>query len=110
MIKSEIDARERALELAMPLGIELIKKGDPINMVSINMLSVADDIVKYLIGDAELPETQSDTELVKAFLEVMNSELDKKCKPMPDYSEMLKAVLKDNACVSAKMPCKSETE
>lgn len=27
MIKSKIDARERALEMAMPLAIELIKKG-----------------------------------------------------------------------------------
>lgn len=64
----------------------------------------------YLIGAAELPETQSDTELVKAFLEVMNSELDKKCKPMPDYAEMLRTVKTGNAGISAEIPCKSEVE
>lgn len=65
---------------------------------------------KFNIGDAKLPETQSDTELVKAFLEVMNSELDKKCKPMPDYSEMWKAVQKGDTGVSAEIHCESEIE
>ena len=100
MIKSKIDARERALEIVASLGLhdrELI-------------MDMAKEFTGFLIGDAELPETQSDTELVKAFLEVMNSELDKKCKPMPDYSEMLKAVQKGNAGISAEMPCKSESE
>lgn len=99
MIKSKIDARERALELLAPYFLTVNEQ-----------IENAKKIEKYLIGDAELPETQSDTELVKAFLEVMNSELDKKCKPMPDYSEMLKAVQKDNAGISAEVPCKSENE
>ena len=55
-------------------------------------------------------KAQSDTELVKAFLEVMNSELDKKCKPMPDYSEMLKAIQTGNGGISAELPCRPETE
>ena len=100
MIKSKIDARERALELVASLGLhdrDLI-------------MDMAKEFTDFLIGDAELPETQSDTELVKAFLEVVNSELDKKCKSMPDYSEMLKAVQNGNAGVSAEMPCKSEVE
>ena len=98
MIKSKIDARERALEMAVTQ-----EQGN-------SAVRLAHIYADYLIGDAELPETQSDTELVKAFLEVMNSELDKKCKPMPDYSEMLKAVQSGNAGISAKMPCKSEAE
>ena len=104
MIKSKIDARERALELAIAHynGIE----GNRI----IDAVETAKQFEYYLIGDAELPETQSDTELVKAFLEVMNNELDKKCKPMPDYSEMLRAIQTGNAGISAEMPCKSETE
>ena len=104
MIKSKIDARERALELAIAYynGIE----GNRM----IKAVETAKKFESYLVGDAELPETQSDTELVKAFLEVMNSELDKKCKPMPDYSEMLKAVQKGNTGVSAEIPCKSEAE
>lgn len=100
MIKSKIDARERALELVASLGLhdrELI-------------MDMAKEFTDFLIGDAELPETQSDTELVKAFLEIMNSELDKKCKPMPDYSEMLKATQSGNAGISAEMPRKSEVE
>lgn len=100
MIKSKIDARERALEFVVSLHLhdrELIR-------------DMAQEFTKFLIGDAELPETQSDTELVKAFLEVMNSELDKKCKPMPDYAEMLRTVQTGNAGVSAEIPCKSEVE
>ena len=100
MIKSKVDARERALEIVASLGLhdrELI-------------MDMAKEFTDFLIGDAELPETQSDTELVKAFLEVMNSELDKKCKPMPDYSEMLKAIQTGNGGISAEMPCKSEAE
>lgn len=105
MIKSKIEAREKAMELAVPLAIALLNGND-----SVNLVSLADEIKDYIIGDAELPETQSDTELVKAFLEVMNSELDKKCKPMPDYAEMLRTVQTGNAGVSAEIPCKSEVE
>lgn len=100
MIKSKIDARERALELVASLGLhdrEMI-------------MDMAKEFTDFLIGDAELPVTQSDTELVKAFLEVMNSELDKKCKPMPDYAEMLKAIQSGNAGISAEMPCKADAE
>ena len=106
MIKSKIDARERALEIVVPLAIELIKGGNTVNMVS-----MAEEMVEYLIGSAELPEVQSDTELVKAFLEVMNNEIEKKCKPnTPDYEELLKAIQTGNAGISAEMPCKSEAE
>lgn len=103
MIKSKIDARERALEITLGLVNKVV-------VDKCNFLQWAGKIEKYLIGDAELPEMQSDTELVKAFLEVMNSELDKKCKPMPDYSEILKAIQTGNAGISAEMPCKSEAE
>lgn len=103
MIKSKIDARERALELA----VEFCKGQTGSDEL---VVRCAESFKSFLIGNAELPETQSDTELVKAFLEVMNSELDKKCKPMPDYSEMLKAVQTGNAGLSAEMPCKSEAE
>lgn len=101
MIKSKIDARERALELVASLGLydrELI-------------MDMAKGFTDFLIGDAELPETQSDTELVKAFLEVMNNEIEKKCKPnTPDYEELLKAIQTGNAGISAEIPCKSGNE
>lgn len=104
MIKSKIDARERALELA-------VKCFDSSRFGVSNVVAFANVFERYLIGDAELPETQSDTELVKAFLEVMNSELEKKCKPnTPDYEEMLKLIQTGNAGISAEIPCKSDVE
>lgn len=98
MIKSKIEARERALDMAVKCFDIQSEFG------ASNVVGFANVFEQYLIGSAELPETQSDTELVKAFLEVMNSELDKKCKPMPDYSEMLKEIQKGNAGISAEKP------
>ena len=101
MIKSKIDARERALEFVKPSDFTTVEE----------QIECAKKIEAYLIGDAELPEVQSDTELVKAFLEVMNSEFEKKRKqPDTDYAELLKAIQTGNAGVSAEMPCKSEAE
>ena len=101
MIKSKIDARERALEIVASLGLhdrELI-------------MDMAKEFTDFLIGSAELPEVQSDTELVKAFLEVMNSEFEKKRKQTDaDYDELLKAIQTGNAVISAKVSCKSEAE
>ena len=101
MIKSKIDARERALELVASLDLhdrELI-------------MDMAKEFTDFLLGDAELPEVQSDTELVKAFLEVMNSEFEKKRKQTDtDYAEMLRAIQTGNAGISAEVPCKSENE
>lgn len=105
MIKSKIDARERALELA-------VKCFDAHGRIgSSNVVGFANTLEEYLIGDAELPEVQSDTELVKAFLEVMNSEFDKKRKQTDtNYAELLKAIQTGNAGISAEVPCKSEAE
>lgn len=104
MIKSKIDARERALELA----VEFCKGQTGSDEL---VVRCAEGFKSFLIGDAELPETQSDTELVKAFLEVMNSEFDKKRKQTDtDYAELLKAIQTGNAGISAEVPCKSENE
>ena len=104
MIKSKIDARERALELA----VEFCKGQTGSDEL---VVKCAEDFKSFLIGDAELPETQSDTELVKAFLEVMNSEFDKKRKQTDaDYAELLKAIQTGNAGISAEVPCKSDAE
>lgn len=104
MIKSKIDARERALELA----VEFCKGQTGSDEL---VVRCAEGFKSFLIGDVELPETQSDTELVKAFLEVMNSEFDKKRKQTDtDYAELLKAIQTGNAGISAEMPCKSEVE
>ena len=104
MIKSKIDARERALELAVEFCKGQTGSGELV-------VRCAEGFKSFLIGDAELPEVQSDTELVKAFLEVMNSEFDKKRKQTDtDYAELLKAIQTGNAGISAEVPCKSEAE
>lgn len=104
MIKSKIDARERALELA----VELCKGQTGSDEL---VVRCAEGFKSFLIGDAELPEVQSDTELVKAFLEVMNSEFDKKRKQTDtDYAELLKAIQTGNAGIFTEVPCKSENE
>lgn len=104
MIKSKIDARERALELA----VEFCKGQTGSDEL---VVRCAEGFKLFLIGDAELPEIQSDTELVKAFLEVMNSEFEKKRKQTDtDYAELLKAIQTGNAGISAEVPCKSDVE
>lgn len=103
MIKSKLDARERALELAVKCFDAQSRFG------ALNVVGFAKKFEEYLICDAELPEVQSDTELVQAFLEVMNNEIEKKYKPnTPDYEEMLKAIQTGNAGLSAEIPCKSK--
>ena len=101
MIKSKIDARERALEIVASLGLydrELI-------------MDMAKEFADFLIGDAELPETQSDTELVKAFLEVANNEIEKsRERNNRDLEELIKTLKERDAGFSAEIPCKSEAE
>ena len=104
MIKSKLDARERALELAIKFLNGKFENSE-------RTLGCAKSFADFLIGDAELPETQSDTELVQAFLEVMNNEIEKKCKPnTPDYEEMLKAIRGGNTGIMSGISCKPEAE
>lgn len=55
MIKSKIDARERAMELAIIfVGNQNITKLDGERSV----LGIAEAIEKYIVGDVNLPETE----------------------------------------------------
>ncbi len=66
MIKSKIDARERALELVASLGLhdrELI-------------MDMAKEFTDFLIGDAELPEVTDDNAHIKELLEIANKSFD----------------------------------
>ena len=105
MIKSKIDARERALEMA-------VKCFDAHGRIrSSNVVDFAKVFEQYLIGDAGLPEVQSDTELVKAFLEVANNEIEKsRERNNRDLEELIKTLKNRDAGISAEMPCKSESE
>ena len=105
MIKSKIDARERALELAVEW-----RKAMP-NSVAETTESMAENFAKFLIGDAELPEVVDDNGHLKELFEVAQREIEKINKrDTPDYAEMLKAIQTGNAGISAEMPCKSEAE
>lgn len=61
MIKSKIEARERAVELITPIAIELIKSGS-----TVNLESMANEMVEYLIGDANLPDVEPSIEELTA--------------------------------------------
>jgi hypothetical protein len=76
MIKSKIDARERALEMATQLAIALFKGGK-----TCDLMPVAKELYEYLIGDAELPEVTDDNAHIKELLEIANKSFDnsRKC-------------------------------
>lgn len=70
MIKSKIEAREKAMELAVPLAIALLN-GDQ----TVNLVSLADEIKNYIIGDTELPEAEPSVEelTLKAIQQVVDA-------------------------------------
>ena len=89
MIKSKIDARERALEMATSFC-----KG--VTMSDEIVTRCAKNFTSFLIGDTELPEVFDDNGHFKELLEVAQREMEKINKrDTPDYAEM---------------PCKSEAE
>lgn len=101
MIKSKIDARERALEMVKPSDFTTVEE----------QIECAKKIEAYLIGDAELPEVFDDNGHLKELFEVAQREMEKINKrDTPDYAEMLRTVQTGNAGVSAEIPCKSEAE
>ena len=57
MIKSKIDARERAMEMVIPVAVKLMEGGTTVDLVKL-----ADEVKDYLIGSAELPETEPTAE------------------------------------------------
>lgn len=98
MIKSKLDARERALELVASLGLhdrELI-------------MDMAKEFTDFLIGDTELPEVTDDNAHIKELLEIANKSFDnsRKCNN-GEIDCLFKGVSAD---VTSKMPCKSDIE
>lgn len=108
MIKSKLDARERALEL-------VVKTFETSNSFSSNLFM---DWVKmfeqYLIGDAELPEVFDDNGHLKELFEVAQREMEKINKRNNDlFDDFIKSlpedVIRDKGLVGL-IPCKSEAE
>lgn len=59
MIKSKIEARERALELAISWGKDIYSRPDGI-------IDCAEKFAEYIIGEAELPEREPSIEEITA--------------------------------------------
>ena len=109
MIKSKIDARERALEFVVPLAIELIKGGN-----SVNMVSMAEEMVEFLVGDAELPEVFDDNGHLKEFIEMAKKGMEDINKRNDDlFGDIIKTlpedVIRDKGLVGI-IPCNSEAK
>ena len=84
MIKSKIDARERALELA----VETFKGSTRFS--SEEVIVVSKEYADFLIGDAELPEVFDDNGHLKELFEVTQREMEKINKRnTPDLAELL---------------------
>lgn len=101
MIKSKIDARERALELAIKFVNGTFENSE-------RTLGCAKSFADFLIGDAELPEVTDDNAHIKELLEIANKSFDNSRKYNNDEIDCLfKGVSAD---VTSKKPCKSEAE
>lgn len=98
MIKSKIDARERALEIALGLVNKVV-------IDKCNFLQWAGKIEKYLIGDADLPEVVDDNAHLKELFEVAKREMEKINKRDDDNYDLMKAMHPECA-----VTCKSEAE
>ena len=104
MIKSKIDARERALEFVASLGLhdrELI-------------MDMAKEFTDFLIGDVELSEVFDDNAHLKEFIEMAKKGIDEVNKRNDDlFGDIIKSlpedVIRDKGLVGL-IPCKSETE
>lgn len=109
MIKSKIDARERALEMVIPVAVKLMEGGTTVDLVKL-----ADEVKDYLIGEAELPEVFDENTPLKEFIEIAKKGMDDVNKRNDDlFGDIIKSlpedVIRDKGLVGL-IPCKSEAE
>ena len=107
MIKSKIDARERALELA----VELWKGQTGSDEL---VVRCAEGFNSFLIGDSELPEVFDENTPLKEFIEIAKKGMDEVNKRNDDlFGDIIKSlpedVIRDKGLVGL-IPCKSEAE
>lgn len=107
MIKSKIDARERALELA----VELCKGQTGSDEL---VVRCAESFKSFLIGDAELPEVFDDNAHLKEFIEMAKKGIDDVNKRNDDlFSDIIKSLPEDvirDKGLAGLIPCKSDVE
>ena len=107
MIKSKIDARERALELAIKFVNGTFENSE-------RTLGCAKSFADFLIGEAELPEVFDDNAHLKEFIEMAKKGIDEVNKRNDDlFGDIIKSlpedVIRDKGLVGL-IPCKSENE
>lgn len=104
MIKSKLDARERALELAIEW-----RKALP-NSLAETTESMAEKFAKFLIGDAELPEVVDDNDNFKTLIDIINQEMVAFRKQGNDNLESLIKTLEERENGAMALTCKSDAE
>lgn len=107
MIKSKIDARERALELA----VELCKGQTGSDELVVRF---AAGFAEYLIGDAALPEVFDENTPLKEFIEIAKKGMEDVNKRNDDlFGDIIKTLPEDvirDKGLEGLIPCKSEAE
>lgn len=104
MIKSKLDARERALELAIEW-----RKAMP-NSLAETTESMAEKFTKFLIGDAELPEVVDDNDNFKTLIDIINQEMVAFRQQGNDNLESLIKTLEERENGAMALTCKSDAE
>ena len=105
MIKSKIDARERALELAVKCFDAQGKIG------ALNVINFANVFEQYLIGDADkLPEVVDDNDNIKTLIGMIETEMAAFRKQGNDNLDTLTNFLEKQGMALSGTPCQSTTE
>lgn len=105
MIKSKLDARERALELAVEW-----RKALPDSIASSTM-SMAKEFVTFLIGDAELPEFVDESIHIRELLDFTKKEMEKIDRQNNfNIDEFVKKYRSGEYGMTGNTSCKSEAE
>lgn len=104
MIKSKIDARERALELATSFC-----KG--VTMSDEIVTRCAKNFTLFLIGDAELPEFVDESIHIRELLDFTKKEMEKINKQNNfNIDEFIKTYRSGEYGMTGNTPCKSDVE
>lgn len=104
MIKSKIDARERALELA----VETFKGSNRFS--SEDVIVVSKEYTDFLISDAELPEVVDDNDNIKTLIGMIETEMAAFRKQGNDNLDALTNFLDRRGMALSGTPRKSEAE
>ena len=104
MIKSKLDARERAVELAAPIAIEMMKGG-----MIVNLESLAQELADFIIGNAELPEVVDDNDHIKTLIAMIETEMAAFRKQGNDNLDSLTSFLEKREMALSGIPCKSSS-